>query len=311
MSQKEHDKYFTRLLMIMDELKKAPNNSLHVSKLAELYGVDKRTIYRDVDRLHFFPISLENGVVSLSEDFEFGREPLKDNELLVSELAMSSISGLDERVDKTLHSIRAKLLTPLFSTPYNIKAELYEPIDTASPILNKIEDAIEKHNISKVTSNKITSEVEPYKVVAFDGIWYLLAREIRAKKIKTYLVANIEEFRATSQVFESRYVDVDKVLQNVHTAWFEDGNSFEVTVKIKKEIAQYFKLKKHLSSQKILKEDSDGSLVVSFSVSSDEDVDNLIKSWLPHIEVIKPERFRKKLISELELYVKELKQLTI
>ena len=99
--------------------------------------------------------------------------------------------------------------------------------------LNKIEDAIKKHNISKVTSNKITSEVEPYKVVAFDGIWYLLAREIRAKKIKTYLVANIEEFRATSQVFESRYVDVDKVLQNVHTAWFEDGNSFEVTVKIK------------------------------------------------------------------------------
>jgi len=71
------------------------------------------------------------------------------------------------------------------------------------------------------------------------------------------------------------------------------------------------KLKKHLSSQKILKENSDDSLIVSFSVSSDEDVDNLIKSWLPHIEVMKPERFRKKLISELELYVKELKQISL
>jgi len=46
---------------------------------------------------------------------------------------------------------------------------------------------------------------------------------------------------------------------------------------------------------------------VSFQVSHDEDVDNLIKAWLPHIEVLKPERFRKRLVGELEAYVRELK----
>ena len=51
------------------------------------------------------------------------------------------------------------------------------------------------------------------------------------------------------------------------------------------------------------KENDDGSLIVTLAVSSDEDIDNLIKAWLPHIEVIKPERFKKRLILELEEYV--------
>jgi len=60
------------------------------------------------------------------------------------------------------------------------------------------------------------------------------------------------------------------------------------------EIVHYFKLKNFLSSQEILEEYDDGSIIVKFDVTSDEDVDNLIKSWLPHIEILEPERLRKK-----------------
>ena len=203
--------------------------------------------------------------------------------------------------------MRSKLSNPLFFTPYCIKAEGYEKIDMDSILLNKIENAIEMKNISKLDSNENSSLVEPYKVIAFDGIWYLLAKDIESNKIKTYLISNIEEFRATTQVFNLGEKDIDTILQNVHTAWFEDGNSFTVTLKIKKEIAHFFKLKKHLSSQKITKENKDGSLIVTYDVSCDEDVDNLVKAWLPHIEVLKPLRFRKRLLGELEEYIKGLK----
>jgi len=310
MSTLKKDKFFTRVLEILNTL--ADNNySMHVDELAEEFGVHKRTIYRDLGRLHFFPIECINGVVYLQEDYEIESPDIDNEELLVAELAFSAIHGLDEQTDKRLHSLRAKMTNPLFFNPYKIKAEGFESINKDSALLNKIEDAITKKNFSKVKSNDIISDVEPYKVVAFDGIWYLLAKDLEDKKLKTYLISHIQEFRASAQVFANEHRDINKMLENVHTAWYEDGNSFSVKVKIKKEIAPYFKLKKHLSSQKIVKENKDGSLIVTFDVSCDEDVDNLIKAWLPHVEVISPTRFRKRLIQELEEYVKGLKSLQV
>lgn len=305
MSSSQHDKFFARSILLLQELSEYGSKS--VDELAEMFGVHKRTIYRDIERLHFFPIELENGIVRVAEGFVLENPKLQDMELLVAELAFDTIEGMDEKTDSYLASIRAKILNPLFFTPYDIKADSFEKIDMDSALFNKIEDAIAKCNISKVKSNEIESIVEPYKVVAIDGFWYLLARDQKDNKIKTYMIANIEEFRATTEIFDAPYVDVDKLLQNVHSAWFDDGNSFEITVKVKPQIAQYFKLKKYLTSQKIVKEYDDGSILVSYKVSHDEDVDNLIKSWIPHIEVISPQRLRKKHINELDTYLNELK----
>jgi len=273
-----------------------------------LYELSKCTIYRDVNRLNFFPIELRDGIVYLEEGYDIAAPVLEHEELLIAELAFSSIAAIDETTDKKLHTLRAKLSTPLFFNPYTIKAESFEAMNRDSELCNKIEDAIKQRNVSKVTNNQIVSEVDPYKLVAFDGIWYLLARDKKDEKIKTYLVAHIEEFRASAKCFSDSYTDIDKLLENVHTAWFEDGNNFVVKVKVKKEIAHYFKLKKHLNSQEIFRENSDGSLVVTFKVSCDEDVDKLIKAWLPHVAVISPLRLRNKITAELEQYIYELKK---
>jgi len=304
MTDIDHDKMFSRLISMMEILIRDKSTSL--KEFAEMYNVNIRTIRRDVKRLSFFPIELKRGIIYIEESYGLDRPDLNTQELLLTELALSAIHGIDDVTDKRVHSIRAKLTNPLYFTPYNIKAETYEEMNKNSEITNKIEDAITKRNLSKVTSNDIVCVVQPYKVVAFDGIWYLLAKDMADKKIKTFLMSQIQEFNASTKVFSTSYVDIDALLENVHTAWFEDGNSFNVKVKIKKEIAHYFKLKNHLSSQKIIKENSDGSILVTFDVSSDEDVDNLIKSWLPHIEVISPTRFKKRLVSELEEYLKEL-----
>jgi len=306
MADSQHDKLFSRLISMMQVL--TLEKSVSVQELTQMYGVDKRTVYRDVNRLSFFPLELRDGILYLEEGYDMERPDLNDGELLVTELALSALSGIDKATDKKLHSIRAKLTNPLYFNPYNIKPEGFENMDKDSDLANKMEDAITKRNVSKVTSNEIVSEVEPYKLVAFDGIWYLLAKDRADKKIKTYLLANIREFRASAKVFSTSYVDINAILENVHTAWFEDGNSFKVKVKVKQEIAHFFKLKKHLNSQEILGENKDGSLIVVFNVSCDEDVDNLIKAWIPHIEVISPTRFRKKLLGELESYISSLKE---
>ena len=100
---------------------------------------------------------------------------------------------------------------------------------------------------------------------------------------------------------------IEQVLKKTHSAWFEDGQSFEVKIKVDSVIAIYFKQKEFLQSQVILEEYDDGSLLVSFEVSHDEDIDNIIKSWLPNIEIIEPKRLRDKIIQELEDYLKKMK----
>lgn len=305
MSDAQHDKLFSRLITMMQVI--STEKMVSVKDLTEMFGVDKRTVYRDVKRLSFFPLELRDGILYLEEDYNLERPSLSDGELLITELALSALQGIDVNIDKKLHSIRAKLTNPLYFNPYNIKPEGFENMNKDSELANKIEDAIIKRNISKVTSNEIVSEIEPYKIVAFDGIWYLLAKDREDKKIKTYLLSHIQEFRVSMKVFSTNYVDINAILENVHTEWFEDGNSFVVKVRIKKEIAHYFKLKKYLNSQEILTENTDGSLIVIFSVSCDDDVDNLIKAWLPHIEVISPTRFRVRLQEELEIYLESLK----
>jgi len=41
-------------------------------------------------------------------------------------------------------------------------------------------------------------------------------------------------------------------------------------------------------------------------VSHDEDIDNIIKGWIPHVEILEPVRFREKMLGELREYVKKL-----
>ncbi|MFW2525413.1 hypothetical protein ACN5O8_06770 [Aliarcobacter butzleri] len=41
----------------------------------------------------------------------------------------------------------------------------------------------------------------------------------------------------------------------------------------------------------------------------DEDIDNIIKSWLPHIEIIEPLRFRDKLKNELKEYLTNIENM--
>ena len=51
--------------------------------------------------------------------------------------------------------------------------------------------------------------------------------------------------------------------------------------------------------------------ITQFNDIVKEDVDNLIKAWLPHIKVLKPERFRKRLLNELEEYIELLKSASL
>ena len=300
---KNSDKVLTRLVIILQKLS---NNELPTRKeLMEEFNVSSKTIQRDInERLCYFPIE-ENSLKQLKfiDGFSLNKTNLKENEMLFIYLSLSQIKDINKNFEKVTYDIFTKLLTPRFNSPYHIKANSFESIDMDSQLLNNIENAIEQKNKLTLKLKNRTLSMEPYKVVSFDGIWYLFGRDLDDEKIKTVFIHEIVDMQMKSEKFKLDK-PIDSILENVHSAWFEDGNYMEVIVRVKANIAFNFKLKNILPSQKILEEFEDGTLLIEFGVTTEEDIDNILKSWIPDIEIISPQNYRDNFVKELKEYLK-------
>ena len=300
---KNIDGVLTRLVIILQKLS---NNELPTRKeLMEEFNVSSKTIQRDInERLCYFPIE-ENSLKQLKfiDGFSLNKTNLKENEMLFIYLSLSQIKDINNNFEKITYDIFTKLLTPTFNSPYHIKANTFESIDMDSPLLNNIEKAIAFKNRLILKLEKRNIEIEPYKVVSFDGIWYLFGKDLSDEKIKTVFIHEIIDMKIKAEKFKLDK-PIESILENVHSAWFEDGNYMEIKVKVKANIAFNFKLKNILPSQKILEEFADGSLLIQFGVSTEEDIDNILKAWIPDIEIISPQKYRDSFVKELKEYIK-------
>jgi len=307
MAKKDYDKTLTRLISILSML--SLNRLPNTKELAEEFNVTTRTIQKDIyTRLYnFFPIEKDTeGRFKFVDGFSLNKSLLDSEEMILVALGLSQFYHVKD-FDHLSNSIVQKLLYPKMFNPYYIKNNTMEALNTNSKLIHRLREAIEESHIITMTFAQSVVDVEPYKIANFDGFWYLFGKDIKNQKVKTFMISKIESLECTVEKHEVPHAHIDKTLGHTHSAWFEDGEGFEVVIKVYPEIAHYFKQKDFLVSQEIVDEHEDGSLHVSFDVTHDEDIDNMIKAWLPHIEVLKPERFRSKIIDELEAYIGKLR----
>ena len=77
----------------------------------------------------------------------------------------------------------------------------------------------------------------------------------------------------------------------------------KVLIEVNKDQAKYFRLKKHLPSQNFEKENEDGSVVFSFMVTQEKEMEELIKKWIPNIKIIEPLTLKNKIDQDLKQYL--------
>ena len=303
---KDYDKILTRLIFTLTKLSNDERPSMY--ELSEEFNVSLKTVQRDIyQRLMFFPIEKDDeSRLKFKDGFTLNKSKFSIDEIITMSLSLDQIKDAGNEFNETAKQISSKLIYPNFFNPYYIKPQLHQSIDMDSPLLNKIEDAIEEKRLCKIQTKDNIEELRALKIVNFDGIWYLLCKEFKLNKIKTLFLSDITDItflETTIKIDENIETLLNSHIQSPH---FEDGEEFEVTIKVNSNISQYFTLKKHLPSQELMQRNDDGSILVRFRVSTDEDVDNLIKSWLPDIEVISPIRFRDKIIHELKQYLQKV-----
>lgn len=301
-TKKTYDLALFRLSKILTML--SNNERPTMLDLKEEFGVSLRTIQTDIyNRLSSYPIEKDSlKRLKFSDGFSINKSILESNEMILVSLALSSFKDSGE-FDKTSESVIQKLIYPNLFNPYYIKKTSYESLDTQSRVVKLLKVAIEDKNIITVSLNKVIIDVEPYKIASFDGFWYLFAKDIKAEKIKTFILSKIEDVVIKDTHHKTNLSNLQQVLDSTHSAWFDDGETFEVIIEVYSEISQYFLKRNFLQSQEIVDTKDDGTLIIKFEITHYEDIDNLVKSWLPHIKVISPKSFSDKIKKELEGYL--------
>ena len=280
------------------------------SWLAKEFRTTPRTIQRDLLLLKEsgFPIhEIQKGSYQLNKDLVKNLEVFDDTELALVVALRNIVGQLGQPFKKAADSVLERLYDCVTSMPVFVKIDEAIPLD--GTFLNRMVKAIrEKRQVTFHYSGLKSAHLvalEPYRVVYFEGFWYLIGNEPSTGILKRYALDKIKDFRLSKEGFKSIPTELDEVLQKSANIWFADKTNIKVTVLINAEVSHYFKRRKMYPSQEIKEERPDGSLIMTFSVGHYEAIKNMLKSWIPHITILSPKSLRDQVLKDIKAWTKK------
>ncbi|MBP6713397.1 MAG: WYL domain-containing protein, partial [Aliarcobacter sp.] len=207
-------------------------------------------------------------------------------------------SGIKSLYPSLTNQFLKDILNDKINRAYLIQNSGFEDIQEKQQLFESLSTAIlDEKTISFIYNDK-SRVVNPYKLINTNGIWYLSATENNT--IKTYTFSKIKSIKISNDKFI-----VDKnILKEIEKSEinFLSKDSKEVHLKIQNSAKEYFLRKKVLSNMKII-DNIDEYFVVSTNVSFDDEILNIVKQWIPYIEIVKPIELQEKLEYILKKYL--------
>lgn len=284
----DYDKALTRLLIILRRLYEG--ESLSVKELAEEFNVSEKTVQRDFnDRLALLPIEKEGRRWKMMEGHRLEKTGDPEEQMvldMVETLSLelgSTFGGKAQHLLKKIKNLREDTLYARLDI---------EDIGSHTGLIQTIDSAIRDFRFVSFHYKEKKRTVAPYRIVNFDGYWYLLG--IEEGKGKTFHLKTIELLSLTDETFtpDSR---IQTKMESALNAWFEpDKELFEVQLHVQKEIVKYLERRPISPFQKTLTTHKDGSLDIAIPVTSDKEILPSIRQWMPHLLVIAPTSLKTK-----------------
>lgn len=282
---------------------------LATKTLAEEFGVSQRALQHDLnDRL---PEELHRNLII--EGGVYYLDPLTITsffpEHIQKILSLVDASGiLPHKFDRqTIQNLLSKDKEELpFTVLASRRAEL---TDSQKRNYSLLEKAISQKSLIKFIYKKNSqqpkeySDVEPYKLIDHQGVWYLAA--VHASKIKTFSVLSIETiyFEKGHFIINQKYLDL---MVNDQSIWL-GTEKFQVELLIREQFADYFTRRNVIANQKH-QVNPDKTVTVKIDVTHEKEILPIIRYWLPAIDDIKPSEIKTQLLDELKLYMSELEK---
>ena len=274
------------------------NNGSEINsfELASYFSISERTVRRDLnERLSFLPIEKNGSNFKLNK---FHTSEL-NKDLIRAFAQRCGITDLFPFFDAGFINV---LMKPAESSAYLIKPSNFETheLQVSRDIFIKIEKAITlTKEVSFIYNSKKYTEIQPYKIVNFDGFWYLAALD--KGKLKSFHIGLIRELWNDGSLFIKKCSFQQQILSD-DSIWF-GGAKIDVNLKIDKSIAHFFNRRQFFPAQKIMDITEEGDLIITAKVSSEKQILPLIKKWIPNIHIITPNSLKKKLQEDLNTYI--------
>jgi len=196
---------------------------------------------------------------------------------------------------------------------YEFKNKPFESKKDDHIIFKNLEDAIKRQRYISVEyseKNGIQSYLfKPYKIVFMNENFYLAGSIDKSEfEFSLFRISKIESIKLEAKTFQKN-PDLEDFIKEMQTPFAKYSQGFRaklIDVKIEVSAAKtdYFKKKKFLPSQKeapALLEN--GNLIVTYRVTSEMEIEELIKKWLPHVKVLEPLSLKTKIAQELQEYL--------
>jgi len=284
-----HDTIATRLGIILNKLNSGERFS--IEELAEEFNVSKRTIQRDInERFSYLPLKKENGYYFL-EEYCLGKLNFEDIK------SFATLSGIKNLYPSLTDSFIVDLLNSKINQTYLIKGYEYEDLSSKNKHFETLNIAIVTHQTITLTYNDKKRELKPYRLINTDGIWYLSADE--NNQLKTYTISKISNLATTSNTFKPNK-EFESIINKNQDTWFSK-DKIDVTLKVDNKVKEYFLRRELLPHQKIIEHNE--NLVLSTTVSYDDEILKVVRYWIPNIKILKPAYLQKKLLQELKTYI--------
>ncbi|BAV11157.1 DeoR family transcriptional regulator [Moraxella osloensis] len=270
---------------------------LNKKQLAEEFNVHIRTISRDLDeRLSFLPFTITDNTYSLRSSY-LGKFNVEDINRFAK---FASVKDLFGKIDQAFFQ---KYLTDSIT----IKSYQAESIAHKQQDFDLINEAIQKKQTLKFSYQRVSQrdgksrcfEVEPYKLVNNLGIWYLVA--LHDEKIKVFSITKISLPQLRNRKFIPN-AEIIETIENGDGIYFE-GVMDEVILKVSANVAMYFTRRAVLPNQEIVKEMTDGTLIVMCKKVHEQSILPLVRYWIPHVEIVAPDSMKVKLMQQLQQYM--------
>ena len=278
--------------------------TLSITELAREWGELTKTVQRDFKKLQ----DGNYGIVRASD----GKKFTLARKQTTSKSAETAIKMLDSLSADIGGEFYTKAQAALHKLQRYIESPFYTRIDVEniSDKLDLVEDleyAISKQKtISfsykrwyKPDEIKTYENVKPYKIIIFDGFWYLLS-QYKDHYIKFYL-KEIRDLKILDQTF----VQDKKVLDRMEKAldiWFDPkAEPFDVTLLLDSNAIVYFE-RKPIKGQ-YMKKNSDGTAELTISITNKEKIFTVLKKWLPQIRVIEPHKLQEEFEEMMREYL--------
>lgn len=293
----DKDSYGYRLVQILKKLNQG--DKLDPKALAAEFGVNLRAIQRDLnERFAFLNLHKVDGRYQMPPAL-LGKLNFQDVE------SFASLAGVRGLFSSLSDDFLRELIDTRVQSALLVKGPQYEELSGSQHILfGQLEAAIRTHSHIAYTYEKPDGlksylQVEPYKLVNHDGIWYLAAKD--AGRLKAFTFVKVDRLQVANTTFTPD-ASVHDTLSGEDGIWLNE-KKLEVVLKITGAAANYFRRRKLVANQVIEKELEDGGMIVSAKVAHVNQILPTVRQWIPCIRIISPEGLQAEMESEIRRYL--------